>query len=128
MTDTDAVADQIVAAWAALAADTSALDDGPQLDQPGGRDWAGVLLVEHFRAGIGAAVVEILQQLPLPVAGLAFRDVVMACNAEFAPIALRVADAAAAGEPFDLKKVAAEAAPFLRERIELSVERALRRA
>ena len=129
MTDTDAVADQIVAAWAALAADTSALDDGPQLDQPGGRDWAGVLLVEHFRAGIGAAVVEILQQLPLPVAGLAFRDVVMACNAEFAPIALRVADAAAAGEGVNeiARAAVAEAEPHLRAAVSLAVERAVLR-
>jgi hypothetical protein len=54
VTDAAAVAAQIVVAWSALAADTSALDGAPDLHQPGGRDWASVLLTERFRAGIGA--------------------------------------------------------------------------
>ena len=126
---TDTVADQLVAAWSALAADTSALGDAPPLDQPGGRDWAAVLLVERNRAGIGAAVVEILQrELPLTVAGLCVRDIIRACNEAYAVIATRAAAAAAAGEQFEVAAAVAETEPFLRERISRAAERARRRA
>jgi hypothetical protein len=114
-----AIADQIVEVWAALAADTSALRDSPPLDQPGGRDWAALLLVERFRVGIGAAVVGILQQsLPLTVAGLCVRDVLTAGNAAYAP---------AAGEQFDVAAAVTEELPYLRERIERAIERAVAR-
>ena len=125
----DTAADQIVGAWARLAADTTALDGAPDLRAPGGGDWARVLLVERFRAGIGAAVVGILQKsLPLTVAGLCVRDVLTAGNAEYAPIAMRMATAAAAGETLEVAAAVAEAEPFLRERIVLAVERAVARS
>ena len=86
------------------------------------------MLVERNRAGIGAAVVEILQrELPLTVAGLCVRDIIRACNEAYAVIAMRAAAAAAAGEQFDVAAVG-EAEPFLRERISRAAERARRRA
>lgn len=47
----DAVAQQIIAAWARIAAVAGALRDAPPLDQPAGRDLAVVLLVERHRGG-----------------------------------------------------------------------------
>jgi hypothetical protein len=122
MTDT---ADQIVGAWARLAADTTALDGAPDLRAPGGRDWARVLLVERFRAGIGTAVVEILQrELPLPAAGLAVRPVIRACNEAYAVISQL---AAAVGGGVDVERSVAEAEPALRAAVERAIERAVAR-
>lgn len=73
-------------------------------------------------------MVALLQrELPLPAAGLAVRDVIRACNSEYAPIAMQAATAAAAGEDVDVEVAIAEAEPFLRERISLAVERAVAR-
>ncbi len=128
MTDTAAVAGLIVEAWSYVASDTVALRDPLPLDQAGARDWAAVLLTERFRAGIGGAVLVILERtLSLPVAGLCVRDVIRACNEAYAPIAGLVADAAAAGETFDVAAAVAEAEPFLRQRISLAIERSVRR-
>lgn len=125
---TEPIVDQLVVRWAALAADTSALRGAPPLDQPGGRDWLQVRLMEAFRAGIGAEVSEILERtLPLPVAGLCVRDIVRACNAEYTPIGMRIAAAAATGEQFDVTAAVTEELPYLRERIELAIERAVAR-
>lgn len=128
---TDAVVDQITAAWSALAADTSAVDGAAWLHDDGGADWAAVLLTERHRAGIGAAVVAILQrELPLTAAGLAVREIIRGCNAEFGPLALRVATAAAAGgDPAAVAAAeAAETEPALRQQVSLAVERAVRRS
>ena len=116
----------IVAAWAALAADTSALDGAPPVDQPGGRDGAAALLTEHPRAGIGAAVVEILQrELPLPAAGLSVRPVIRACNESYAVISQ---PAAVVGGGVDVERSVASAEPYRLERVSLALERARRRA
>lgn len=128
---TDAVADQIVRAWSRIAADTSAVDGAAWLHDDGGADWAAVLLTERFRAGIGAAVVQILERgLPLTAAGLCVREVIRACNEAYTPLAGRVATAAAAGgDPAAVAAAeAAESEPVLRQAISLAVERALRRA
>ena len=122
---TETAADQIVGAWARLAADTTALDGAPDLRAPGGRDWARVLLVERFRAGIGAAVVEILQlELPLQAAGLAVRPVIRACNEAYAVISQL---AAAVGGGADVERSVAEAEPALRAAVDRAIERALDR-
>ena len=125
---TETAADQIVGAWARLAADTAALDGAPDLRAPGGRDWAALLLVERFRAGIGSAVVEILQrELPLPVACLAVRPAIRACNEAYAVIGGLVATAATAGDDVDaiVTAAVAEAEPALRAAAELAIERAV---
>ena len=56
------------------------------------------------------------------------RDIITAGNAAYAPIAVRMATAAAAGEESDFMAAVAEAGPFLRQAISLAVERARRRA
>ena len=130
MTDTDAVAAQITAAWARLAADTTALDDAPDLDPPGGRDWLYLRLTEWHRADIGATVVHLLpQRLPLPTAGLCARDIIRACTEAYAPIAWRIATAAVAGGDVDAAAAAAvaEAEPALREEVSRAIERAVGR-
>jgi hypothetical protein len=132
MTDTVAVAEKIVELWAYFAVKTCVYSR-PPLDHPGGRDWLQITLVEEFRGRIGGVVVDTLESpdvpLPLTVACLCVHGIIRACNSEFAPIAGRVATAAAAGE--GVKEIAraavAEAEPHLRAAVSLAVERAVLR-
>lgn len=135
MTDTAAVvaAAKIVELWGYFAIKTCVYSR-PPLEYPGGRDWLQITLVEEFRGRIGGVVVGTLESpdepLPLTVACLCVHDIIRACNAEFAPIAGRVATAAAAGEGVGeiARAAVAEAEPHLRAAVSLAVERAVARS
>jgi len=132
-TDADAIADEIVELWVYFAIHTCTHAQ-PPLDQPGGRDWLQIRLVEEFRGGLVIVVVNTLESpdasLPLTVAVLCVRDIIRACNEAFAPIAVRVATAAAAGEDVVFKVATAaieEAKRSLLQQVSLAIERAMAR-
>ena len=135
MTDPDAnaIAGEIVELWVYFALHTCTHAQ-PPLDQPGGRGWLQIRLVEEFRGRLVIVVVNTLEppdaSLPLTVAALCVRDIIRACNEAFAPIAGWVATAAAAGEDvvFEVATAAiAEAKPALLQQVSLAVERVLAR-